>query len=396
MEAIKTFLAFATYMTFRVFQIDVKSAFLNGKSKEEVYVKQPPGFKSSEFPDYVCKLDKALYGLKQAPRSWPDIQFSTVLCARYLSNPKESHLTTVKRILKYLKGTPTLSLYYPKCLGFDLKGYSDYAGCNIDKKSPQVPTKYLVENWFVGVLRNSSQWPCSQLRLNMLLLLGVVQVLGGNYSSTKQVNSIQQLFVYCLITGAKGPEDLGTLPQKRKKPKSKNPPTKTKVTPPRKLTEDFEQSHPVSSGTVPDPQDLERNIQLAGIGLPSILDEGTRTVKTMSLPEGPLGDKDSEGNKTSTDIEPINPTVADLSGTGAKYQVDETYYTRLRYRSLTENKGNTSSEVEPNTQTLQLNTFADIQAYLLSEDELTQESDDDVLEAREDMDKDTQADEEEH
>ncbi|GKE57873.1 retrovirus-related pol polyprotein from transposon TNT 1-94 [Tanacetum coccineum] len=50
--------------------MDVKSAFLNGKLKEEVYVKQPPGFESSEFPNYVCKLNKALYGLKQAPRAW--------------------------------------------------------------------------------------------------------------------------------------------------------------------------------------------------------------------------------------------------------------------------------------------------------------------------------------
>ncbi|GKA89350.1 retrovirus-related pol polyprotein from transposon TNT 1-94, partial [Tanacetum coccineum] len=69
MEAIRIFLAFATYINFKVYQMDVKSAFLNGKLKEEVYVKQPPGFESSEFPDYVCKLDKALYGLKQAPRA---------------------------------------------------------------------------------------------------------------------------------------------------------------------------------------------------------------------------------------------------------------------------------------------------------------------------------------
>ncbi|GKG08297.1 retrovirus-related pol polyprotein from transposon TNT 1-94, partial [Tanacetum coccineum] len=52
-EAIRIFLALDTYMNFKVFQMDVKSAFLNGKLKEEVYVKQPPGFESSEFPDYV-------------------------------------------------------------------------------------------------------------------------------------------------------------------------------------------------------------------------------------------------------------------------------------------------------------------------------------------------------
>ncbi|GJS20141.1 retrovirus-related pol polyprotein from transposon TNT 1-94 [Tanacetum coccineum] len=61
------FLPFATYMNFIVYQMDVKSTFLNGKLKEEVYVKQPSGFKDSEFPNHVCK---ALYGLKQAPRAW--------------------------------------------------------------------------------------------------------------------------------------------------------------------------------------------------------------------------------------------------------------------------------------------------------------------------------------
>nr|GEU55547.1 uncharacterized mitochondrial protein AtMg00810-like [Tanacetum cinerariifolium] len=82
-EAIEIFLAYASYMGFIVYQMDVKSAFLNGKIYEEVYVEQPP------------------------------------------------------RIFKYLKVTPNLGLWHPKGSGFDLKAYSDldYAGCNLDRKS---------------------------------------------------------------------------------------------------------------------------------------------------------------------------------------------------------------------------------------------------------------------
>ncbi|GKA85207.1 hypothetical protein Tco_0806861 [Tanacetum coccineum] len=93
---------------------------------------------------------------------------------------------------------------------------------------------------------------------------------------------------------SQGPEASRALFKKGKKPKSKKPPTKTKVTPP-KPTKGCEQSHSVPSGTIPDPQDLERNIQLASMGLPSTLDEGTR--KSQPLPEGPATHlKDSGGN----------------------------------------------------------------------------------------------------
>ncbi|GJT64668.1 putative ribonuclease H-like domain-containing protein [Tanacetum coccineum] len=69
-EAIRLFLAYASFMNFVVYQMDVKSAFLYGKIEEEVYVCQPPGFEDPEFPDRVYKVEKALYGLHQAPRAW--------------------------------------------------------------------------------------------------------------------------------------------------------------------------------------------------------------------------------------------------------------------------------------------------------------------------------------
>jgi hypothetical protein len=70
LELIRILLSYATYHGFKLYQMDVKSAFLNGPIKEEVYVEQPPDFKDSEYPNYVYKLSKALYGLKQAPRAW--------------------------------------------------------------------------------------------------------------------------------------------------------------------------------------------------------------------------------------------------------------------------------------------------------------------------------------
>ncbi|GKB82074.1 retrovirus-related pol polyprotein from transposon TNT 1-94 [Tanacetum coccineum] len=355
-----------------------------------------------------------------------------------------------------LKGTPCLGLYYPKCSGFDLKGYleSNYDGCNMDRKSTSAEAEYVAtvgccanildeesthkaftqcplvvyqnclrEFWSIAVAFDPSsstdeneQRPLRGFLIKFSVLNGErpltldfatfcsskgldynngqyaahptpKTVLGGNYSSTEQVNFIQQLLAYSLITGtevgigeiiyndlvtkllsknrlkyvsyprfiscslqvllgcdytqdenfgflpgilsnsnftkdpskvtdieltdhmiavnnrrdsvspppfsakkkkrksqtmtstlpqSQGPEASGALSKKRSKPKSKKPCTKTKVSP-SKPTEGFKQSHSVSSGTVPDPQDLERNIQLAIMRLPSILNEGTRT-----------------------------------------------------------------------------------------------------------------------
>ncbi|GKB97114.1 putative ribonuclease H-like domain-containing protein [Tanacetum coccineum] len=74
-EAIKLFLAYASFKDFVVYQMDVKSAFLYGKIRVEVYVFQPPGFEDPDFLDKVYKVEKALYGLHQAPRAWYETLF---------------------------------------------------------------------------------------------------------------------------------------------------------------------------------------------------------------------------------------------------------------------------------------------------------------------------------
>nr|GEV73860.1 retrovirus-related Pol polyprotein from transposon TNT 1-94 [Tanacetum cinerariifolium] len=83
MEAIRIFLAYAAHKSFMVFQMDVKTAFLHGSLKEDVYVCQPEGFIDADHPSHVYKLKKALYGLNQAPRAWYD-ELSTFLLQNHV------------------------------------------------------------------------------------------------------------------------------------------------------------------------------------------------------------------------------------------------------------------------------------------------------------------------
>ncbi|GJR54086.1 retrovirus-related pol polyprotein from transposon TNT 1-94 [Tanacetum coccineum] len=118
LEAVRMFVAFAAHKNIIIFQMDVKTAFLNGPLKEEVYVSQPDGFVDQDFPDHVYKLKKALYSLKQAPRAWydklssfliehqftkarrPDIAFATFVCARYQARLTVKHLKEFWHTLK--------------------------------------------------------------------------------------------------------------------------------------------------------------------------------------------------------------------------------------------------------------------------------------------------------
>ncbi|CAM8980299.1 unnamed protein product [Rhodiola kirilowii] len=291
LEAIRLLIAYSTYHGFTLQQMDVKTAFLNGVLKEEVYVSQTPGFEDRNYPNHVYILDKALYGLKQAPRAWYerlslfllshgyvrgevdkslfllkegtatlvvqvyvddisfgstnprlvkkftdlmssefemsmvgelkyflglqvaqgedgtrihqqkyvkeilkkfgmdsakacttpmspndtlakdesslqvdptlyrgmigsllyltasrlDILFSVCLCARFQADPRETHVKAVKRILRYLKGTDDLCLFYPTGGDLRLTAYTDadYAGCRTDRKSTSGMAQFL-------------------------------------------------------------------------------------------------------------------------------------------------------------------------------------------------------------------------------------------------------------
>ncbi|GJR39881.1 putative ribonuclease H-like domain-containing protein [Tanacetum coccineum] len=166
-EAIRLFLAYASFKDFVVYQMDVKCAFLYGKIEEEVYVfrdgKIDEDFDVTESDKVMSKqaaqdtngnskpllkdedgeeVDVHLYrpmigSLMYLTSSRPDIMFAVCACARYQVNLKVSHLHAVKRIFRYLKGQPKLVIWYPKDSPFDLVAYtdSDYDGASMDRKS---------------------------------------------------------------------------------------------------------------------------------------------------------------------------------------------------------------------------------------------------------------------
>ncbi|GKF56692.1 copia protein [Tanacetum coccineum] len=86
LEAVRMFIAYAAHKNITMFQMDVKTTFINGPLKEEVYASQPKGFIDLKFPDHIYRLKKALYGLKQAPRAWYD-KLSSFLTSKGIIDP---------------------------------------------------------------------------------------------------------------------------------------------------------------------------------------------------------------------------------------------------------------------------------------------------------------------
>ncbi|GKD10225.1 retrovirus-related pol polyprotein from transposon TNT 1-94 [Tanacetum coccineum] len=94
LEAVRMFIAYAAHKNITIFQMDVKTAFLNGPLKEEVYVSQPKGFTDPAFPDHVYRLKKALYYFKQAPRAWYDKLLSFLIEHGFTKGIIDSNLFT--------------------------------------------------------------------------------------------------------------------------------------------------------------------------------------------------------------------------------------------------------------------------------------------------------------
>nr|GEU38261.1 copia protein [Tanacetum cinerariifolium] len=189
LEAVRMFIAYVAHTNFTIFQMDVKTTFLNGPLKKEVYGSQPDGFVDPKFPDHVYRLKKALYDLKQAPRAWYDklssflikhyftkgivdptlftrrhegdillvqsahvsnssrldITFATFVCARYQARHTVKHLKEVKRIFRYLRQSYNMDLWYLKNFGFEIIAYSyaDHAGFKDDCKSTSGSLQFL-------------------------------------------------------------------------------------------------------------------------------------------------------------------------------------------------------------------------------------------------------------
>jgi hypothetical protein len=102
LESIHILFTYATHHDFKLYQIDVKSAFLNGHIKEEVYVEQPPGFEVEEYHNHVYKLHKTLYGLKKAPRAWYKCLRDSLIENDFRMGKADSTLFTRKWVKTYL------------------------------------------------------------------------------------------------------------------------------------------------------------------------------------------------------------------------------------------------------------------------------------------------------
>ncbi|GJX23942.1 retrovirus-related pol polyprotein from transposon TNT 1-94 [Tanacetum coccineum] len=144
-EAIRIFIANAAHNNMMICQMDVKTAFLNGELKEEVYVSQPEGFVDQDNPSHMYKLKKALYGLKQAPRAWYDMLSSFLISQHFSKGAVDPTLFTRHAGNDLLLGTINMGLWYSKDTGMSLTAYADadHTGCQDTRRSTSGSAQFL-------------------------------------------------------------------------------------------------------------------------------------------------------------------------------------------------------------------------------------------------------------
>ncbi|GJR52571.1 retrovirus-related pol polyprotein from transposon TNT 1-94 [Tanacetum coccineum] len=132
-EAIRIFIANAATKNMIIYQMDVKTAFLNGDLQEEVFVSQPEGFEDQENPTHVYHLKKALYGLKQAPRAWYDTLSKFLMANNFFKGAVDPN------------DTIHMGLWYPKDNAMSLTAYADadHAGCQDSRRSTSGSAQFL-------------------------------------------------------------------------------------------------------------------------------------------------------------------------------------------------------------------------------------------------------------
>nr|GEU85634.1 hypothetical protein [Tanacetum cinerariifolium] len=386
------------------------------------------GFESSEFPDYVCKLDKTLYGLKQAPMAWYETLFAFLIQNKFTKGIIDNMLFIYKSkrdvvlVQVYVDDIIFGSTSYKLCKQFEklmtkkfeismmgeltyflgLQIKQDEKGISICQeqyiknllkkyeisdsslvKTPMVPPnnlgpdlagKPVNKTSYRGMIRSLMYLTATRPDIQFSTLLYV------RYQSNlkeSHLTTVKRIFRCCQILGGK------LVCWSAKKEQS--------------VAMSSAQAEYVAAAgccaSIMDhilKGDIELHIipteyQLADI-FTKPLDEPTFTRLKAELSMVILGQR-VRGNKPPADMKPINPTVANPSGTGAKYQVDHTQSTKMRYQSLTKNEGKPSHEGELDTQPLVLSTYANVRAFLLSDDE-AQESKDDILGAGEEINED--------
>nr|GEV44092.1 hypothetical protein [Tanacetum cinerariifolium] len=237
-EAIRIFIANAASKNMTIYQIDVKTTFLNGGLKEEVYVSQSEGFVDPDHSTYVYRLKKALYGLKQAPRAWydtlsrflldnkfskgaddltlftrktgkhillvqicvDDIIFASTDPNAYQASPTKKHLETLKRVFWYLKATINWGLWYLKYIAIALTAYADadHAGCQDTRRSTSESAQFLGDNLVSWSSKKQKSTAISTTEVKYIAMCGCcAQILWMRSQLTDYGFDFNKIPLYC-------------------------------------------------------------------------------------------------------------------------------------------------------------------------------------------------------